>query len=1256
MRKHLLRVLVVVFTLVLAFSGCDLGGGETSTPENPNHGDVYEDYNPDKKPGGDQFDYDGNYVAPELTINGMGDDAVWGTTPILAKFGHGNAATVKAYRGELALFFLFEVKDVILLTEGETNDDAVTRSDSIEFYLDTLANGGLKPQNDDYQINLGIHGKTRIMQGSGSGWGNWNGLIDYEVTLNGVLNDSVEATDVGYCVEVMIPYTQINIEKEDTIAVSFGQVDKFNLGSTVLTDWDWAGWTFNGVATEPQSPDNYVLLDKYNRLIARDQEERGPADIAGYVLDEGTQLAISGVTVTANIAGSTVTTVTDEQGYFEFKQVDSNYSYTVTVEKDGFYGNSATYARAELRAVNGGRVLKTILVKNKENALKTQINGTVKNLINGVVAGATVSAVGTDVTAISDSEGKFSLVGVPSEDGITLSVSANGYGISTTKISADALTHGGISEIGELNINLPYANSDGFGNKNAGFADSIVLISRSLTGIEFHFFGTRELSGQIELYLDTKESADHRDNDETCWRFDLFGTGIIGGSHFAGGSFTANGLVYDLTRNDASGYEALFFIPYTYLGIEPTEVFGISLGQWSTIANDWDGWGWNGQFRAPETPETYVRIGALNNLYVENTNFTMVTLSGNVGIQGVKVEANGVSTTSNASGYWSMKIPQTSEEVVIKYSRQGYKAKQTVLPAGYFESEFGYSENVQLYEQYVTVSGTVIDIDSRNPIVGASVIVNGTDLNAFTDEEGRYEISDIPTLVGITLRCEATDYAKQEISIGAIELASKDVHEINVELVATNRIRYYTATGFVTNVNGAVAGATVAVEGNSELTTVTDGEGKFEIASFPGVDSKIIISKAGYIAQTLTFSVANVADDATVIDFGTTDMWLEYKALNGMIADKSDGFGHFKGYVTRSATGFEFLFNGSKAFNGRIELFVDTKTSAGDNARDNTDYLFNLNDNGMVTIVNWASGGNEVVPTNMLLVVENKETAPVVRFTLPYAFFGQTDSERAVKSTEVIGISLGQWSTSVNDWDGWDNFAMFGINGVPFVKPEMPVDYIRLGAHNEVYAHINNDTLNLNEYAINFATGESTDSAMGASPNNGLADNFYAKVSNRNETGVTFSFITTGAFGKEADANEMVLVYFDMGTTTSGGWADTAYLLKIHSNGDLYARKGSGVSWWKETDADKIGNITIKNDNGVITFDVTVTYEQLGIGATEVFGVCMREASALSTTDHHLYDPWYDCYFNGNHIDAANTAEFARVAADGTLYSANNNS
>lgn len=1238
-------------------------GSEESTGGNQTKEDVYEDYVADKQPGGDQFNYVGNYAAPELTIDGKGDDAQWQSiTQPLATFGHGNAATVKAYRGTDALFFLFEVSDNILMTEGNANDDSVTRSDSIEFYLDTLADGGLKPQSDDYQINLGIHGKTRIMQGSGSGWGNWNGLIDYEVSLNGTLNDGTEATDTGYSVEVMIPYTQINIEKDDTIAVSFGQVDKFNVGASSGTDWDWYGWTY-GYLREPQTPDNYVLLDKDNVLMDRDAQEKPDADMAGYVLDSLTQEAVAGATVSVTIGEEVKTALTDEQGYFIFEKVSSDATYTVTVTKDGYVGNSATYTRAELRASDGGRVLKDILIKNEANIDKTTVTGTVKNVVYGTVDNATVRIDGTLLETTANENGVFEIANVPVEEAkdITLVVSASGYGESKTTIERDALTVNGTTAVGDVNINLPYAETGGFGNKNANFADSTMQISRTLTGVEFLLSGTRQLSGHIELYLDTKECASHRDKEYNAWLFNLNDTGDITGTHYLGGEFTTVGLDYDLYYNTSSGYSARLFIPYSYLDITPLEVFGISLGQWSTSASDWDGWGFAGQFVAPETPETFIRVSAINGLYRQSDNTSMVTLSGKASRQGVRVAVGSTSTTTGADGGWTMKVPASSEAMQIVYSCQGYVTKTTDIAAGYFDTHYSYYDNVTLELQKVTVSGTVKDSDTGAAISGATVTIAGTAITATTNEKGEYILNDVSTLTDIVLQFSASDYATSEITKTAVELAAADSHTVDAALISTNRVQYVTATGTVTNVNGPVAGAKVTVEGNSALTATTDENGRFVIENFAGIDCKVIIEKDGYITKTLSFSASSLDSKSDSYDFGETDMWLNYAKMQGLIADKATTFGSFTGYVTRSAKGFEFKFVGKNAFAGRIELFVDTKTSAGDNARDTSDYLFNLNDDGTFTIVNWGEGTkNETAHADMVLTVLNKNTTPEVYFTLPYAFFGQVDANAGITATEVIGISVGQWSTSANDWDGWDNFNLIGANGAEFVKPEMPQDYVRIAADNTLYAKADNATVDFSSYQVHFGTGMMTtqtgSTEAGALGSAGLnADDMYGKVASRDANGVTFEVITTGNFGTNSTTGEkeMILIYFDTGSESMDGW-NPDYLVKIASDGTVYGRASS--AWWSASEADKIGTATITKENGVTKIVYTVSYTLLGIGQSDVFGFAMREASH-NAGDHLLYDPWHDCYFEDETtgIDAAACTAFIRVAADGTLYRATSN-
>ena len=58
--------------------------------------------------------------------------------------------------------------------------------------------------------------------------------------------------------------------------------------------------------------------------------------------------------------------------------------------------------------------------------------------------------------------------------------------------------------------------------------------------------------------------------------------------------------------------------------------------------------------------------------------------------------------------------------------------------------------------QTITVSGTVISAEDNEPIVGASVFVQGTTLGTVTDMDGRYTINNVPANSKILVKsCDA---------------------------------------------------------------------------------------------------------------------------------------------------------------------------------------------------------------------------------------------------------------------------------------------------------------------------------------------------------------------------------------------------------------------------------------------------------------------------------------------------------------------
>ena len=1239
---------VLSLSVMLAAAACAPQSAGQGGGGGQGGGDTYTDLTQNKQPGGDNFDFDGNYENPELTIDGLGNDEQWKDATTLTTYGNTaggkDAVTVRVYRGESALFFLFEVSDSVLLTQGVTNDDAVTHGDSIELYLDTLADGGRTPQSDDYQINLGIHGKTRIMQGAGGQWGSWNGLIDYEVALNGTLNDGDEATDTGYSVEVMIPYAQIMIEKDDTIGIAFGQVDKVRTEDAATGSpegpWNWYGWTYKGTAVNPQVPDQYILLDKDGGLVSRDEQEKAPADLAGTVKDtDGTP--VEGVTVTAQSDEVVKTARTDAAGYYVLADLDPERTYTVTAEKEGYLDGIFTCTREELRAADGGVVMKDVTLTALEGLETTTLTGTVKNILNGAVSGATISVDGMALSAQSGQDGAFSLEGVPASVGdITLVISGQGYDDGKLTVAQEDLEADGTTALGDVNISLPAAETGAFGVVNL-LANNFGYISRTLEGVEFRFEGERTFNGWIELFIDTKESGDTRGATDAMYSLKADGTVEVKND---GGSFTTEGVEWTVNAIDGGGYTARLLIPYKTLGIGALEPFAISLGQ-NNGQGVWDGWGRddmkgaNGEgFVKPEMPADYVRVGADNRLYEASHNDLVVALGGTVTdgegapVAGVSVQVGEQTATTDGEGKWQMSVAFAGDTLTVRYSKQGYVAAQDVVN----KSDVGtgsWSGSKQLSEQLVTVTGTVTDQD-EDPIEGVTVTLTyagGETRTATTNGEGVYTFTDVTTFVGVTITFTKEGYADGSETRTAQQLAAADTLTVDKNITATSQVVNVTLGGKVIGVEGTGLKGAVITAG--DLTATTGEDGSFTIENFPVVDTEITVTLNGYLSAEVSFTASDYTEGET---FSLEDIYLtrEYTQLGGVFGTKSDAFASFTPYVTRGETAFLFRFVGERAFTGTVELYLDTGLSSGDGGRNATDYRFDLRADGSIGVDNF--GGTNTGTGTLVYAVSGSAQAPVLTLEIPYAFLG-------VQRDEIVGVTFGQGGVKngdvASDWDGWNGLSgVTGVNGLEFVQPERTWDYIRIGVDNKPFWNAENVTLeefDLTDYNLHFGKGAKDDS-------------IHAKVS-RDANGVTFEFVTLGDFGIHDGTNsDYVLIYFDTGAQT-GGWEGVDYLIKIDKDGNVY---GKNAAWWQVGEDSKLGTIAISRENGVTKFSYTVAYTTIGVQADEVFGFTLVEGWRTDADNgSNEYGGCLYSYADGCYVvaDAANTAGYIRIKADGSL-------
>lgn len=165
-------------------------------------------------------------------------------------------------------------------------------------------------------------------------------------------------------------------------------------------------------------------------------------------------------------------------------------------------------------------------------------------------------------------------------------------------------------------------------------------------------------------------------------------------------------------------------------------------------------------------------------------------------------------------------------------------------------------------------------------------------------------------------------------------------------------------------------------------------------------------------------------------------------------------------------------------------------------------------------------------------------------------------------------------------------------------------------------------------YDLSFATGR---------------DQFYSKMSYAEGTGVTFDFWANGDFGQDGDALEFVQIYLDMpefNLDQTGNWQfrNEDLAIRVYSDGSVYFLtdfNGETDNVWCKLDHENLSvnkpdtvvkkaekPVTINRQDGVTTFSLTVTLEQLGIGAEESlesFRFYLTECSDNSSADFNLY-------------------------------------
>lgn len=576
----------------------------------------FKEYSPKKSVGNGQFDYDGNYVAPELKIDGVGDDAKWQELDWFYKdIKSGDAgvadpatANVKMYLGDSALYIYFEVIDHTPFAVADANQtDEVTQGDSVEFYLCTSVDAAAKPQKDDYQINIDINGFSRLMQGTGAAWQNLSTLlVDYEIAKN----------DNGYGVELMFPYSQSGMRKGDDIAFCFGLVDKYSEDQGKHT---WTGVT----GVDAQCPATYkVLSGRDGKIYDMGEQDLLPVTLTGKVKDEsGNALALTTYTYDG------VDYLTGSDGTYKIENVIPRDA-EITFKKQGYVTNKVSLSKNKMIAAKGGEVKNDVTMRKITADMTTTLKGRVVT-IDFPVEGVQVTAGGK--TVVTDAEGKYTIEGLPyNANGYTITTNSEKYGEKTTLVSlveADGITN--VDDIDVLIFKDIYNTTFGGARGIAGFKPHFARLEN---GIAFRFNATtagwKNGGERIELFLDAGTESlttivDRNTSDRVFISY-LYADGRKDVFVSLSNVLDSESVIYKVVGEGLNKYAVVYY-PYEFLGITKDSVIGISLGSFS--GSDWDGWGvdalpgYNGiGFVAPEIPADYIRIGTDNSYFNNDKN------------------------------------------------------------------------------------------------------------------------------------------------------------------------------------------------------------------------------------------------------------------------------------------------------------------------------------------------------------------------------------------------------------------------------------------------------------------------------------------------------------------------------------------------------------------------------------------------------------------------------------------------------------
>ncbi len=332
----------------------------------------------------------------------------------------------------------------------------------------------------------------------------------------------------------------------------------------------------------------------------------------------------------------------------------------------------------------------------------------------------------------------------------------------------------------------------------------------------------------------------------------------------------------------------------------------------------------------------------------------------------------------------------------------------------------------------VELSGNILSTDGQ-PI--PNVIISNNENSVFSDANGYYSLSLSNVKDDINLIYRKNSYLTYKKLVTKHELRLNHKMVLDQTLLSNQQETYKTTLKGKLLQRDNLTPISSGLVSINETSTYTDEQGNYSfLASCKGYENKIIYQANEFEEYNKTLNFEQIKIN-------------QITELDNVILDENKGstltFGDAKitgnaiSRIVRNDKSFKIVLKTENDLTQEgtyFEVFIDTKSSAGFNKRDETDYRFDISyDNGIFDYTNYG---------NKKISLTNSKTSSGRINELYYVEVDFAYSDLDITSQDIIGLYFGFKYEYV--WSGMYN------NG-KYIPAENPRNYYRLGLDSKIY-------------------------------------------------------------------------------------------------------------------------------------------------------------------------------------------------------------